>query len=577
MKNRDYWIKRAEQVTESELKKSDDYLKTLEKQYVIATSEIQKEIDSWYRRYSQNNGISFLDAKKNLSSMELQELKWNVEEYIKYGEMNALNQMWMKELENASARVHITRLYSLQLQLKNHIEKLYEKNLSGSYYLLRGIYENSYYKSLFELQKGFNTGFKFMKFNEKELDVILNKPWANDGVNFSNRIWNDKSKLINELQTNLTQCIIRGENPNNVVNIMANRLKASKKNVRRIVMTESAYFSNSAQNQCYKDLSVNEYEVCSTLDSKTSYICQDMDGKVFKMSDYAVGVTAPPFHCHCRTCTVPYFNDEFTIGDKRAARLSNGNTEYISSDINYIEWRKKYIKENPNALIEEKKIKNKFTDKKQYEEYKKILGDKVPKSFDKFQDLKYNDINKWSEIKDNFKVVNLYKIDFGKVKTEKIIELDNLAFEAKKTRFDYAEFTGRDKKKIKNLANSGNFAIMEFGNKKYFAHSSINEIEDIEFKSINGAKNDFLLHKDNRQFKTLIINNIPRHYCTEAKMFEFVNDNIEKGYDGELTILSELDMCESCKGVLKQFKEKYPNAKVNIISGKEGVNWRKRK
>lgn len=410
MKNRDYWIKRAEQVTESELKKSDDYLKTLEKQYVIATSEIEKEIDSWYRRYSQNNGISFLDAKKNLSSMELQELKWNVEEYIKYGEMNALNQMWMKELENASARVHITRLYSLQLQLKNHIEKLYDKNLSGSYYLLRGIYENSYYKSLFELQKGFNTGFKFMKFNEKELDTILNKPWANDGVNFSNRIWNDKSKLINELQTNLTQCIIRGENPNNVVNIMANRLNASKKNVRRIVMAESAYFSNSAQNQCYEDLNINEYEVCSTLDSKTSDICQDMDGRVFKMSDYAVGVTAPPFHCYCRTCTVPYFNDEFTIGEKRAARSVDGKTYYVSSNIKYPEWEKTYAKNNPNVEIKKLKNKNRYSDKIQYEKYKNVLGKEAPKTFDKFQELKYNNSNEWTNLYDKYNDFKTYKI-----------------------------------------------------------------------------------------------------------------------------------------------------------------------
>lgn len=342
MENREYWIKRAEQITDTQFKKSDDYLKNLEKQYLIAKNEIEKEIDTWYRRYSKNNGMSFLDAKKELSRLELAELKWTLEEYIEYGQMNAINPIWLRELENASTRVHITRLYSLQLQLKNHIEKLYAENAAGSYFLLKEIYEDSYYKSLFELQKGFNTGFKFMKFNENELDTILNKPWASDGVNFSNRLWKDKDKLINELQTNLTQCIIRGDNPNKVVNIVARKLETSKNNARRIIITESAYFSNTSQNQCYRDLGVEEYEICSTLDNKTSIICRDMDGKVFKMSDYEVSVTAPPFHCHCRTCTVPYFDDEFTIGEKRAARTVDGKTYYVSSKMKFLDWEKRY-------------------------------------------------------------------------------------------------------------------------------------------------------------------------------------------------------------------------------------------
>ncbi len=33
-------------------------------------------------------------------------------------------------------------------------------------------------------------------------------------------------------------------------------------------------------------------------------------------------------------------------------------------------------------------------------------------------------------------------------------------------------------------------------------------------------------------------------------------------------MLSERAMCESCRGVAKQFIEKYPKVKVNIVSGK---------
>ena len=36
-----------------------------------------------------------------------------------------------------------------------------------------------------------------------------------------------------------------------------------------------------------------------------------MDGQVFNMSDYKIGLNAPPLHCFCRSCTVPYFEDDF--------------------------------------------------------------------------------------------------------------------------------------------------------------------------------------------------------------------------------------------------------------------------
>ncbi|MEE0266333.1 MAG: deaminase domain-containing protein [Acutalibacteraceae bacterium] len=39
-----------------------------------------------------------------------------------------------------------------------------------------------------------------------------------------------------------------------------------------------------------------------------------------------------------------------------------------------------------------------------------------------------------------------------------------------------------------------------------------------------------------------------------------------------VTILSEKHICESCSGVVEQFKAEYKNATVNIISGKRGYN-----
>ncbi|EGT3851804.1 phage head morphogenesis protein, partial [Clostridioides difficile] len=108
MKHKDYWRKRFEQLEEAQNNKSVKYYLELEKQYKLAMTSIEKDILVWYNRFAQNEGISLLEVKKLLNKRELEEFKWSVEEYIKYGKENAINQKWMKELENASARVHIT-------------------------------------------------------------------------------------------------------------------------------------------------------------------------------------------------------------------------------------------------------------------------------------------------------------------------------------------------------------------------------------------------------------------------------------------------------------------------------------
>ncbi len=108
-------------------------------------------------------------------------------------------------------------------------------------------------------------------------------------------------------------------------------------------MTEQAFFSSAAQRDCFKELDVEEYEIVATLDSHTSEICREMDGKHFPMSEWAVGVTAPPFHVLCRSTKVPYFDDDFGVPGERAARGADGKTYYVPADMKYKDWKKSFV------------------------------------------------------------------------------------------------------------------------------------------------------------------------------------------------------------------------------------------
>ena len=118
-----YWTKRFEEEEKQRNISNKAYTKEIEKQYKIAENKIKSDIEKWYIRIADNNQISLADAKKLLTKDELKEFKWTLAEYTQKAKSGA----WKKELENASARVHIKRLEALQLQVQNSIETLRNK------------------------------------------------------------------------------------------------------------------------------------------------------------------------------------------------------------------------------------------------------------------------------------------------------------------------------------------------------------------------------------------------------------------------------------------------------------------
>lgn len=347
-KSKEYWKKRFEILENSANAKAGTYYREIEKAFTQANRKIDAEISVWYQRFANNNNISLVEAKRLLNSNELKEFKWTVQEYIKHGEENALDQRWMKELENASAKKHISRLEALKIQTQQEIEVLYGNTLDGVDKLARDIYSDGYYHTAFEIQKGFNIGWDLQGYNDNHLEKVLRKPWG-DGGTFSSRLWKHKTSLVNTLHSELTQNIIRGASPDDLIKTISKKFSVSKKNAGRLVMTESAYFSSLSQGDCYNDLGVERFEVVATLDHKTSPLCQDLDGKIFPMKDYESGVTAPPYHPWCRSTTVPYFDDN---EGERFARGEDGKGYYIPSNMKYHDWKKTFVDGGSKASLE---------------------------------------------------------------------------------------------------------------------------------------------------------------------------------------------------------------------------------
>lgn len=343
MNNAEYWKLRFEQLEQTQNQKGVKAYADIERQYKEAQKQLEGQIARWYQRFATNNGISLAEARQYLKGADLKEFKWDVQEYIKYGQDNALNGGWMKELENASAKYHISKLEALKVQTQHTLEVMYAKQFGTMHGALSDAFESGYYHTAYELQHGFNVGWDIAGLDQAQIEKVLAKPWAADGYNFSERIWGNKNKLISEVHNELSRNIMLGADPQKAIDSLAKKMNTSKNNAGRLVMTEEAYFSSAAQKDCFESLGVEQYEIVATLDSHTSDICRSLDGKHFPMKDYQPGVTAPPFHVYCRSTTVPYFDEQFDIGERAARDEETGKTYYIPDDMNYQEWKETFV------------------------------------------------------------------------------------------------------------------------------------------------------------------------------------------------------------------------------------------
>lgn len=351
----DYWKKRFQMLEEASNRDALEAYRQIEPSFVKAQRQIEKEINTWVARVAVNNEVTMSEARKLLSSKELAEFKWDVNQYIEAGRKHGSDPVWMKQLENASARFHISKLEALQIRTQEALETAFGNETDIVDSMVRKTYSDGYYKTLYEVQKGFNTGWEVGQIDQRKLDKIVSSPWSTDGKTFSNRIWDRKTQMVGELQNQLLQTCILGKTPDDAVKSLEQYVDKSVKNAenaaRRLVMTEQAYFHSESQKEAFKELGVEQYEIVATLDSKTSEICQEMDGQVFDMKDFESGVTAPPFHVYCRSVVAPYFPDDFgEIGQRAARDEVNDKTYYVPADMKYPEWKKAFVDGDTSGL-----------------------------------------------------------------------------------------------------------------------------------------------------------------------------------------------------------------------------------
>lgn len=340
MKNADYWRGRFSILTDSAHRDAGSYISDLEQIYRDAERTVQADLERWYGRFATNNGISLTDARKMLTAGQMEEFRWTVDEYIKIGQQANLSPEWLKKLENASARFHVSRLETIQLQIQQQMELLYGGQLDSLDGLLKDVVSNGYTHTAFEIQKGLGLGWAITALNQRKLETLLSKPWTADGKTFRDRCWENKANLVSGVQSTLTQGLLRGDGLQKITDNIKKQFGVSRYKAGRLAHTETTYFNAVSTLEVYKDLGIGEVEILETLDRHTCELCGGLDGTVIKLSEYEPGVTVPPFHPNCRGTTCPHISDK---DGKRIARNAEGEVYHVPANMDYTTWKKTFV------------------------------------------------------------------------------------------------------------------------------------------------------------------------------------------------------------------------------------------
>lgn len=340
-----YWEKRAERLKLEQMSKAEKVNIELKDVYSYTLKRLKQDVNGWYERFAKENDISLAKARTILDKGELKEFKMTLKEYTDQAKRLDLSKEHIQMLSNASIRQRLTRAQELYVYTAHHVEKLAKEQELQLTNLLKNVYEDSTYKTAYQVQQMQERYSHFDKVSKEEIAQAISKPWARDGKDFSSRIWDNKNLLLHSLQTEITQSLILKEGTDSLSNRIVKRLNVSYNNARRLVETETAYIQERASFDVYDELEVEKYQILATLDNRTTDICRHLDGEIFDKKDAKIGVTAPPFHCCCRTTTIPYIGGVTDAeGTTRTARDSKtGKGVAVKGDLTYEQWEDTYV------------------------------------------------------------------------------------------------------------------------------------------------------------------------------------------------------------------------------------------
>lgn len=366
---KNYWEKRYLKDKAASINRAEDYLAKQQKRlYSLAEQEIQEEIEKLYQQFADSEDITLAEAKQKIRDADFRKIDWEgmlqqekeLRERLKEEdlpeEIRKQIEQQHKELDKQmkayAKRGRISYLELRSMEIDRIMVSLYDEQQVNIYDYLTNEFDDGYYRSIFNTQQRIGFGYDFTRPNEETVSrAILNRY---DKRNFSKSLYAHCTNFSADLKSNLVTGLITGENLDKMARRIHKRMDVALSAARTLVRTETAYIYETATMEGYSACGIEWYGFLATLDFKTSDICQEMDGRRFKVKDAVPGKNYPPMHPNCRSTTICEFPEEDAKKGKttRVAKDKDGSVYEVPADMTYKQWREK------NGLLEYRYIGN---------------------------------------------------------------------------------------------------------------------------------------------------------------------------------------------------------------------------
>ncbi len=339
--------------------------------------------------------ISLLEQMYDMHNGTLSELCDPVRNANKELIINELSKIMFKyNIEDTCLNIGKVQQMKLYKELCSKINEMFDNEYRAEKDCISDILsqttKDSYYINSFVT--GLGISYTLKPVSNKTLQEIINHKI--DGKMWSERLWDDKVNLRKDLKLQVKKFFNGEINVNNISDVIEKKYRNNRYVTNRLVNNEISIIQEDVNDVWREEHNIKWVIYMGTLDKHICSNCAQYDGKSYEVGKEPVELPQGQ-HVGCRCTYVNIPSSDW----KPRERLDNETKEKINWQ-SYEEWHKNYIENNPKRLANEKMIKNKSSDRKQYEKYKEILGKEVPKSFDKFQELKYNNSTKWELFKD---------------------------------------------------------------------------------------------------------------------------------------------------------------------------------
>lgn len=402
--SKDYWADRAAQRMFEHMEDAEKTAARIAGVYRKASEYLQKRMEGIFLKFMRKHGLTQAEAKRLLSGLGKDPSAKDILDRLSAaGIRQEAGRALAEEIEAPAYRARMERLHELQDQVDAMMSRVYrqEERISSDFY--RELTEDAFYRSTFDVQQQAGIAAEFAHLDEDAVDKILNSRWS--GENFSSRIWNNTSRLAQELKESLLVDMITGRTERDAAQRLVETFSVGAMQARRLVRTESCFLTNQMNMRSFREAGVEEYLYVATLDMRTSEICRELDGERFPVADQLPGTNCPPMHPWCRSTTIPFISEEVLAKMKRRARdPETGRTYTVPANMTYKQWYEKYVegKAKPEGVKQEgqqEKQERNLT-KEQFERYRsRGIG---PESYEEFIRAK-SDPEAWAKMQAEYR------------------------------------------------------------------------------------------------------------------------------------------------------------------------------